>query len=132
LWFDQLRLGAVSGVDSGTSGAMLFDDVAAQRDTHVGPLARLAPQWKVGQRAPVHVRLGLIPPLQAEQTETPTPTLPLTPVPPSGPVTIEYAYDPLYRLTEADSSNGSFYHYNYDAVATGWRRRRTATTWPTG
>ncbi len=38
----ELRLGAVSGVDSGTAGAMLFDDIVVHRDTHVGPLASQA------------------------------------------------------------------------------------------
>ncbi len=42
---------------------------------------------------------------------TSTPTLP-----PLGPVTINYAYDPLYRLTEANYSTGDYYHYAYDAV----------------
>ncbi len=31
-------------------------------------------------------------------------------------VTINYVYDPLYRLTEADYSTGDYYHYTYDAV----------------
>jgi YD repeat-containing protein len=35
---------------------------------------------------------------------------------PSGPVTIDYAYDPLYRLKEANYSTGDYYHYTYDAV----------------
>ncbi len=30
--------------------------------------------------------------------------------------TIDYAYDPLYRLTSADYSTGDFYHYAYDSV----------------
>lgn len=34
----------------------------------------------------------------------------------SGLVTINYTYDPLYRLTEANYSTGAFYHYVYDAV----------------
>ncbi|TLN07178.1 RHS repeat-associated core domain-containing protein, partial [bacterium] len=29
--------------------------------------------------------------------------------------TINYTYDPLYRLTAADYDNGSYYHYSYDA-----------------
>jgi RHS repeat-associated protein len=32
------------------------------------------------------------------------------------PVTIDYTYDPLYRLTNADYSNGNAYTYTYDAV----------------
>lgn len=31
-------------------------------------------------------------------------------------MTIDYVYDPLYRLTEANYSNGDYYHYAYDAV----------------
>ncbi|MEW6085690.1 MAG: RHS repeat-associated core domain-containing protein [Chloroflexota bacterium] len=34
----------------------------------------------------------------------------------SGSVTIDYVYDPLYRLTEANYSTGDYYHYTYDAV----------------
>jgi len=30
--------------------------------------------------------------------------------------TIDYTYDPLYRLTDADYSNGDFFQYTYDAV----------------
>ena len=30
--------------------------------------------------------------------------------------TIDYAYDPLYRLTSADNSTGPFFHYTYDSV----------------
>jgi len=47
----------------------------------------------------------------ATQIATPTAT-----AVPSGPVTINYAYDPLYRLTTADYSTGDYYHYTYDAV----------------
>jgi hypothetical protein len=31
-------------------------------------------------------------------------------------VTIDYGYDPLYRLTAADYSDDTYYHYTYDAV----------------
>jgi hypothetical protein len=31
-------------------------------------------------------------------------------------VTIDYDYDPLYRLRAADYSDGTYYHYRYDAV----------------
>ena len=34
----------------------------------------------------------------------------------SGPITITYDYDPLYRLKEANYSTGDYYHYGYDAV----------------
>ncbi len=32
------------------------------------------------------------------------------------PVTIQYTYDALHRLTAADYSDGRFYHYTYDKV----------------
>ena len=31
-------------------------------------------------------------------------------------ITINYTYDPLYRLTAADYSDGTYFHYEYDAV----------------
>lgn len=31
-------------------------------------------------------------------------------------VTIEYTYDPLYRLTAADYDDGTFFNYTYGAV----------------
>ena len=31
-------------------------------------------------------------------------------------VTLSYLYDPLYRLTEANYSDGRYFHYAYDAV----------------
>jgi YD repeat-containing protein len=30
--------------------------------------------------------------------------------------TITYQYDPLYRLTQANYSDGRYFHYTYDAV----------------
>jgi RHS repeat-associated protein/CSLREA domain-containing protein len=48
-------------------------------------------------------------------TPTFTPTGSLTPIP-SGPITINYVYDPLNRLTQANYSNDDHYHYTYDAV----------------
>lgn len=48
-------------------------------------------------------------------TDTPTPTP--TPVPQvETTTTIDYVYDPLYRLTEANYDSGPFFHYKYDAV----------------
>jgi RHS repeat-associated protein len=39
-------------------------------------------------------------------------------------VTIDYTYDPLYRLTAADYSTDDYYHYTYDAV--GNRLKQTS------
>jgi RHS repeat-associated protein len=50
-------------------------------------------------------------------TATPTATATFTPTAiPSGPVTINYSYDPLNRLVAADYLTGDYYHYEYDAV----------------
>lgn len=64
-------------------------------------------------------------------TATPSQTPTFTPTPtqiPPGPITINYVYDPLYRLTEANYSNDDYYHYTYDAVG----NRKTQTTMISG
>jgi RHS repeat-associated protein len=71
---------------------------------------------------------------QLAETETATPTATFaptvtdtptqTPVS-SGPVTIDYTYDPLNRLTKAIYSSGITYEYTYDAV--GNRLSQTIT-----
>jgi YD repeat-containing protein len=48
--------------------------------------------------------------------------------PPQGPITIDYVYDPLNRLTEANYSNNDYYYYTYDAVG----NRKTQTLPLTG
>lgn len=97
------------------------------------------------------LRLSLIPPIlnslpgraiapvfQAQDTDTPTPTATdtpaqtptdtptptATPASQSGSIAINYIYDPLYRLEEANYSTGDYYHYTYDAVG----NRETQTT----
>jgi RHS repeat-associated protein len=67
----------------------------------------------------------------ATQTQTPTPIVPTTTevsvtpsftptytptAPPQGPIIINYVYDPLNRLTEANYSNGDYYHYGNDTL----------------
>jgi hypothetical protein len=37
-------------------------------------------------------------------------------------VTIDYTYDPLYRLTAADYSSGDYFYYGYDAVGNRLQR----------
>jgi RHS repeat-associated protein len=51
----------------------------------------------------------------ATTTATSTATHTAIPIPPE-PVTIDYVYDPLYRLTAANYSTGDYYHYTYDSV----------------
>jgi len=43
----------------------------------------------------------------------------------SGPVTITYTYDPLYRLAAADYSTGESFDYTYDAVGNVLTRTQT-------
>ena len=52
--------------------------------------------------------------MPATNTFTPTATSSVTP-PPGGSL-ITYYYDPLYRLTAANYTNGTYFHYTYDAV----------------
>jgi RHS repeat-associated protein len=57
--------------------------------------------------------------LDAPATETPTPTATATEsaaAESSGPVTIDYTYDALNRLTDAIYSNGMAFYYSYDAA----------------
>jgi len=63
------------------------------------------------------------PTLTPAATDTPlptfTPTLPptITPTPiPSGPLTIDYTYDALHRITSATYSDGRSFGYTYDAA----------------
>ncbi|HKJ40098.1 MAG TPA: SBBP repeat-containing protein [Anaerolineales bacterium] len=49
-------------------------------------------------------------------SDSATETVTYQPPPPTGPVTINYVYDDLNRLTEANYDNGNYYHYAYDAV----------------
>ncbi len=52
----------------------------------------------------------------ATRQPTSVPTNLPTPLPGANETIINYAYDPLYRLTEANYSNGDYYHYTYDSV----------------
>lgn len=42
--------------------------------------------------------------------------------------TIDYVYDPLYRLTAADYSSGEFFHYSYDEVGNRLTQQTLAGT----
>ncbi|MEW6569469.1 MAG: hypothetical protein AB1449_15150, partial [Chloroflexota bacterium] len=44
--------------------------------------------------------------------------------------TISYTYDPLYRLTAADYSDGTYFHYTYDAVGNRLVETTVAGTTP--
>ncbi len=46
-------------------------------------------------------------------------------------VTINYTYDPLYRLTAADYSDGEYFHYTYDAMGNRLTQDSTILGLPT-
>jgi hypothetical protein len=65
-------------------------------------------------------------------TVTETGTITLTPTAlPTGAITIDYTYDPLYRLTAADYSTGQYYHYAYDAVGNASTSSALRRLWQT-
>jgi RHS repeat-associated protein len=61
---------------------------------------------------------------KSPRCEGPTPTPTPTPEPVTTITTIDYEYDPLYRLVQANYSSGEFFYYAYDAVG----NRLTQTT----
>jgi RHS repeat-associated protein len=147
---DEIRLGAVAGIDSTTSGSMLFDNFESRRFSYIGPVSAPA----TSTPTPTQTETPTITPTPTN-TETPTPTFTPTETPlaylpdsifsnvslnlPALPklqadyspylqttttTTINYEYDPLYRLTSANYSTGDLYQYTYDAVG----NRLTETT----
>jgi RHS repeat-associated protein len=143
LWtLDRVQLGATGGIDSTTSGSMLFDNFESRRFSYIGPV----PAPATSTPTPTQTETPTITPTSTN-TETPTPTFTPTETPlaflpdsvfsvisfnqPNGltfntdyssylqtttTTTINYEYDPLYRLTSAEYSNGDSYLYTYDAV----------------
>jgi RHS repeat-associated protein len=55
-------------------------------------------------------------------SDTPTPSPTPEPIPVVITTIINYAYDPLNRLTAADYDSGEFFHYNYDPVGNRLRQ----------
>ena len=73
-----------------------------------------APKLALAQPNPPAISNGLFQPAAFGPTFT-FPDMP--PLQQQGaPVTIDYTYDPLNRLTEANYSTGAYYHYTYDSV----------------
>ncbi|GIK42475.1 MAG: hypothetical protein BroJett011_63080 [Chloroflexota bacterium] len=72
------------------------------------------------------IAADMTPPYAAEKSLLPRPPAPLPPrslaslpqfqVNSAGTITTTYSYDPLYRLTGASGSDGSAFHYTYDAA----------------
>jgi RHS repeat-associated protein len=71
--------------------------------------------------SPINMRTATIFPTV---TVTRTPTATPTALPGNGEIVINYTYDKLNRLTAADYSDGTYFHYTYDEVG----NRKSETT----
>lgn len=110
----SVALGAVEGVDAGASGSYCFDLFESRLQTNIGT---------VSGAQPCEDKEGL---LSGDLTLNSMPKSPGLLAGGSGimlvfageviTTTITYTYDPLYRLTAADYSDETYYHYIYDAV----------------
>ena len=141
---DTLRLEwvalGVQNVPTGSTGTLYFDGYESYRapagsgggallaPTDGGEIVELPDNLLVEQELP-----SLITPTPQEQSDLNlAPNAPMAlvswylnaPLQQATTVTIDYVYDPLKRLTEANYPNGDYYRYTYDAVG----NRKTQTT----
>jgi len=115
---DYVRLGAVSGLDSGTSGSMYFDDFESRRvyidppDIEITPI--VTPQSPGGDTSSLDAPDS---PIAYKGQAVPV-AVPLSrsALQEMVPLTITYTYDALNRLTAADYSDGRTFGYSYDAA----------------
>ncbi len=110
-------LNAVLSLPKGFNGPAVFS--VGYFRPQLALLAPKTPTFTVTATPTVTDTLTMTPTATDTPTSTTTSTSTAThtaiPIPPE-PVTIDYAYDPLYRLTEANYSTGDYYHYTYDSV----------------
>jgi RHS repeat-associated protein len=119
---DYVQWGAVSGVDSGTRGTYYFDDFVSRRQSYIGMLD--IPGRAVAQDGlPGAAKVLAAPPpvkLPSSPVDMPHGDTVYAPLAQGQAITtttvITYTYDPLDRLIAADYSDGSYFHYEYDAV----------------
>ncbi len=115
----RLVLG-VEGIAAGTSGTVYFDAFESRRVSHIGPLAYAAPGIALaaanGSVQPVSYHAKVVLPSLSLQQST--------------AVTIDYVYDPPKRLTQANYSNGDYYHHAYDAVGNRLSQESTVNGQP--
>ena len=111
---DQVKWGAVFGIDTGTRGTYYFDAFKSRRSSYIGQANLTAPIVAQGKAGKVQAMLPQVnlPALPGFDT------LPAIPAQPAQFVnaTITYTYDPLGRLTQATYSDGTYFKYTYDAV----------------
>jgi YD repeat-containing protein len=112
---DTVRLGAVDGIDTATRGTYFFDDFVSHRETYIGMAAPGSGKKVLAAMKPVESQseIGSLK-LYGTSTQAAEPTVPLSE---AISMTITYTYDPLYRLTAADYSDGNYTYYTYDAVS---------------
>ena len=114
---DTVRLGAPAVGSASTSGTLYLDDFVSHKSEYIG----LNEQQRSSMQE-TGVRTLPASPARSQ-------ALRLSSTPTSAPViqslqatsgevsrTIDYTYDGLHRLTEADYDNGDYYAYSYDAV----------------
>jgi YD repeat-containing protein len=109
---------SVAGITSTAEGPLPVLDTTAIRFTPV-----LAPLTLTARSAPIKV-LAAPPPAEPARPQ-PSPLLA------SGYTTtrtITYTYNPLYRLTRADYSDGTYFRYTYDAVGNRLSEETTGGT----
>jgi RHS repeat-associated protein len=111
---DTVRLGAVDGIDTATRGTYFFDDFVSNRETYIGMAAPGSGKKVLAALKPVENQpeAGSLMPYWT----TPQAAEPMAPLSEAISMTITYTYDPLYRLTAADYSDGNYTYYTYDAV----------------
>ncbi len=149
---DQVRLGAVSGIDTATRGSYFFDAFESRRQTYIGAVGKSKPAWtllaalsgtviltetsvltetvvftgtiewdppETAVTSPLTDIASVEMPLETEAVGTAalSPELQSTPPGlPSQPVTTNYTYDPLGRLTGMTDTNEVSFQYTLDAT----------------
>jgi RHS repeat-associated protein len=119
---DYVQWGIVGGVDNGSRGTMYFDAFASRRESYVGLTS-------------INSGMGQAAQISAPLTASSMPQNPfqsgamLQSLQPGVNVAaITYTYDSLYRLTGANYSDGTYFHYTYDAVGNRLTQESVAIT----
>jgi RHS repeat-associated protein len=127
---DYAQLGGVSGIDTGTRGTEFMDAFDSHRSSYIGTSLTMAPvPESQGTLVLAVYHPESLPELVSQpkastggkmaSLEAAVPGLRLPVIVKADQLVglnIAYTYDPLGRLTGANYSDGSFFHYSYDAV----------------
>jgi RHS repeat-associated protein/CSLREA domain-containing protein len=117
---DRARLGALSGMDAGTSGTYYFDAFESRRTTYIGPAGSgptVTPSWTPTiTNTPTHTNTPSSTPtftqtntpLPATATHTPSPTFTATNTPPPPTATFTPGGGTVYLVSKiADTNDGA-------------------------